>query len=93
VVTAARVEVAVNPNNALLYAPNEDYCCGAAAELHGDVAQWKTGWRLLAVKILGREDRSGGWTQLQLVGSEACTESRCEDWLLLPTRLKDGQKP
>ncbi|MCL2873274.1 MAG: hypothetical protein FWF41_09975 [Betaproteobacteria bacterium] len=93
VVTAARVEVAVNPNNALLYAPDEDYCCGAAAELHGDVAQWKAGWRLLAVRVLGREDRSGGWTQLQLVGSEACTESRCEDWLQLPARLQDGQKP
>jgi len=91
-VTAARVEGVTNPTSAVLYAPDEN-CCGAIAELNGDVAQWKSGWRLLAVRVMGRQDRSGGRAQLQLVGSEVCTESRCEDWLNLPARLQDGQKP
>jgi hypothetical protein len=48
------------------------------------------------VRVTGRikdETYLNGQAQLQLVGSEACTESQCADWLNLPTPLRDGQAP
>jgi hypothetical protein len=93
VVTAGRLEGVINPASAVLYARDDDWR-GAYAEINGEeVAQWKPGWRLLAVRVMGRESRSGGAVQLQLVGSQACDESRCQDWLNLPARLQDGEMP
>ncbi|MDR0480108.1 MAG: hypothetical protein LBH31_09985, partial [Burkholderiaceae bacterium] len=102
VVTAAQVDAVVNPTRALLDSLPDDWGSSNVV-LDGDgIGQWKPGPRLLAVRVLGRiqikksdcdADPFCGLAQLQLVGSQACTESRCTDWLHLPKPLKDGQTP
>lgn len=97
VVTAVELGRVISPTRATVYAQSDGWY-GARALLDGEeVAQWKPGARLLAVRVLGRikegDDSFGGWAQLQLVGSQDCTQSRCADWLNLPVRLQDGQVP
>ncbi|MDR0275427.1 MAG: hypothetical protein LBI48_08840 [Burkholderiaceae bacterium] len=98
VVTAAEVSVMASPTRAVLDSRPGEWR-GSLAVLDGDeIGPWKPGPRLLAVRVLGRVkkdecDSFCGLPQLQLVGSEVCTESRCTDWLRLPTALQDGQKP
>jgi hypothetical protein len=102
VVTAAQVSAMVNATRALLDS-DPDRWDSSNAVLDGDgIGQWKPGPRLLAVRVLGRiqikksdcdADPFCGLAQLQLVGSEVCTETRCVDWLRLPKPLKDGQMP
>jgi hypothetical protein len=99
VVTVAKVDEVINPTRATLYGQTDDgWWIDGNAVLDGDgLAQWKTGPRLLAVRVMGRikkkDDPYEGLAQLQLVGSQACTERRCMDWLRLPAPLKDGQTP
>ena len=102
VVTAAQVSAVVNPTRALLDS-DPDRWSSSNAVLDGDgIGQWKPGPRLLAVRVKGRieikksdcdADPFCGLAQLQLVGSQACDETRCTDRLRLPSRLKDGQMP
>jgi len=98
VVTAAEVRVMTSPTRAVLDSRPGEWR-GSLAVLDGDeVGQWKPGPRLLAVRVLGRVKKDDcdafcGMPQLQLVGSQTCTETRCLDWLRLPTALQDGQTP
>ena len=98
VVTAAEVSVMVSPTRAILDSRPDEWR-GSLAVLDGDeVGQWKPGPRLLAVRVLGRVKKDAcnaycGLPQLQLVGSQVCTEDRCLDRLRLPTALQDGQMP
>ncbi|WP_056897401.1 hypothetical protein [Pseudorhodoferax sp. Leaf274] len=96
VVTMAQLDEVVSPTRALLQLRGPDWGY-ARAVLDGDgVAQWAAGMRVLAVRVLGRvttDDAFKGAAQLQLVGSEACAQPRCSDWLRLPTALQDGQTP
>jgi len=100
VVTAAQLDEVISPTRAtLLTLSSDDYWWSFAnAVLDGEgIAQWKPGARLLAVRVTGRLKENAkifpGWPQLQLVGSQTCAESRCQDWLRLPTALRDGQMP
>jgi hypothetical protein len=96
VVTAASVDRVLSPTRATLEARGDGWSY-AYAMLDGEgIAQWKSGPRLLAVRVTGRikdNEDWGGLAQLQLVGSQPCAESRCTDWLRLPAALQDGQVP
>lgn len=96
VVTVAQLDEVVSPARASLQLRGSDWGY-ARAVLDGEgVAQWAPGMRLLAVRVAGRvtaDEAFKGLAQLQLVGSEACTQPRCTDWLRLPTPLQDGQTP
>jgi hypothetical protein len=97
VVTAARVDEVLTPTRAALMPSSDDDWFFPSAILDGEgIAQWKPGPRLLAVKVDGRINKGepfAGWPQLRLVGSESCEQSRCADWLRLPSPLKDGEMP
>jgi hypothetical protein len=96
VVTAAYIGKVLSPTRALLEMEGSGWRY-ASAILEGDgIAQWKPGPRLLAVRVMGRiksEDELDGQARLQLVGSEACAEPRCDDWRRLPKPLSGGRKP
>lgn len=96
VVTVAQLDEVVSPTRASLQLRGSDWGY-ARAVLDGDgLAQWGPGMRLLAVRVLGRvsaDEAYKGLAHLQLVGSEACAQPRCLDWLRLPTALQDGQAP
>ncbi|MDR1967342.1 MAG: hypothetical protein LBQ32_01440, partial [Burkholderiaceae bacterium] len=87
VVTAARLGDVLSPTRVWLEARGDGWLYATAILDGPGIAQWKPGWRLLAVRVTGRikdETYLNGQAQLQLVGSEACTESQCADWLNLP---------
>lgn len=96
VVTMAQLDEVVSPTRASLQLRGSDWAY-ARAVLDGDgLAQWAPGMRLLAVRVLGRvtaDEPFKGLAHLQLVGSEACAQPRCADWLRLPVALQDGQTP
>ncbi|MDR2990515.1 MAG: hypothetical protein LBU72_01035 [Burkholderiaceae bacterium] len=98
VVTAVQLSKVISPTRATVYAEDDDGWVRAYAVVDGQaVAQWQPGARLLAVRVIGRIKDDNFWrdeaAQLQLVGSQACKERGCTDWLRLPARLQDGQTP
>ena len=96
IVTVAQLDEVVSPTRASLQLRGSDWAY-ARAVLDGDgLAQWAPGMRLLAVRVLGRvagDEAFKGLAHLQLIGSEACAQPGCADWLRLPTALQDGQMP
>lgn len=93
VVTAVQIGNVLSPTRALVSGVGRNSDDAGLLDGSG-VAAWPAGSRLVAVKVLGRSNEAStqGAATLQLVGSEACKEGDCEDWLRLPTRLQDGQQ-
>ncbi|MCL2716760.1 MAG: caspase family protein [Alphaproteobacteria bacterium] len=94
VVTAIELDQVISRNRALVRGIEQR---GGTAVLDGsEVAQWRKGGHLVALRVIGRMKEGGdygGVVRVQLVGSESCTEYDCSDWLKLPVRLRDGQMP
>ncbi|MDR2155989.1 MAG: helix-hairpin-helix domain-containing protein, partial [Burkholderiaceae bacterium] len=96
VVTVAYIGEVISPTRARVEMRSDGWRY-AHAVLDGDgIAQWPSGPRLLAVRVTGRiksDDYLDGQAQLQLLGSEACAEPRCDDWPRLPMPLSGEQTP